>query len=462
MKKFLNSKYFYIIILIVFISLSFLIGSKHEPWADETQAWLIARDTSISELFIKVLHTDGHPALWHLILKFFQFLGLSYEYFYIIPIIFSSLGVGVFLFKSKFPWYIKLLLPFTYFIFYQYTIVARGYCLIFLLLCLLATIWDKKLEKIEIFTIIMILLINAEAYTFMFAGSVFLYVIYELIKSRKKFNKITLLKIILNFAIITICFIITMLYVYPISTAGTVKVPYFLSDSFFTTLSSNYIIKILVSTFIIFYIFAFIYKDNIKEMGQFYLFIIPIILFFIFRYMNYYHVGIILLITIFIFWIQKRNSNKAVIVFLLLTCIIQIYWSIITSIDDYKYSYTSAENVANIIKEYDYNKLDILGIEFWSNSVNFYFDQNIFYNQYPKGFFFLSNKNKYYANIYDEIYINKHNPDIIVTNNFYLLNKNKLPNYNEYVFPSFAFFQGSVRENLTYYLYIRKDIDKYQ
>lgn len=82
---------FYLAILIAFITLSFLIGHKHEPWADEAQAWLIARDSSVSELFTTYLHSDGHPALWHLVLKLFQFLGLQIEYFYIIPIIFSSI-----------------------------------------------------------------------------------------------------------------------------------------------------------------------------------------------------------------------------------------------------------------------------------------------------------------------------------------------------------------------------------
>lgn len=460
MKKFLNSKYFYIIILIVFISLSFLIGSKHEPWADETQAWLIARDTSISELFTKVLHTDGHPALWHLILKFFQFLGLSYEYFYIIPIIFSSLGVGVFLFKSKFPWYIKLLLPFTYFIFYQYTIVARGYCLIFLLLCLLATIWDKKLEKIEIFTIIMILLINAEAYTFMFAGAVFLCVIYELIKKPKEFDKKTYLKIILNFGIIILSFLITILYVYPKSMAGTLKLPFYLSDAFFTNFfSTNAIVKIIISMVIIFYILNFIYKYNLKEFGKLCLFLAPVIIFFIVKCMNYYHVGIVLLITIFTFWIQKRTSDKAVIIFLLLVCIIQIPWSIKTSIDDYKYSYCTADQVADTIKKYDYNDLRILGIGFWTNSVNLYFDENIFYNQYETGFFYFGTENSYFYESFNEYYISICTPEIVVTECHNPLDSNLLFYYNEYIFPSNLYVEGNTVDN-TYYLYIRKDIDQ--
>lgn len=460
-KKFKN--FYYVLILAAFIGLSLFIGSHHEPWADETQAWLIARDTSIHDLFTKFLHSDGHPALWHLILKFFQFIGLQYQYFYIIPIIFSSLGIGVFLFKSDFPWYIKLLLPFTYFIFYQYTIVARGYCLLFLLLCLLACYWDKKFEKVDIFTIILILLINAEAYTFMFSGAVFIIFIYEYIKKRKnnEFDKNTALKILLNIFIIAFAFIITVLYVYPRSNAGNLKIPFYLSDAFFTDFTyTNPVIKIIVSILIVIYFLVFIYRKNYKKMAQLCLFLAPVIIFFIIKYMNYYHVGIILLITIFAFWIHKLANNKYVNLFLIVVCIMQIPQCVASSIDDYNSSYCSAEEIANIIKEYDYENLDILGIDFWSNSVNFYFDENIFYNQYDAGFFYLNLENPYYDENYNNYYIKTNEPDIIVLDCHYFPNFNEIPNYNLYKFPSYIFMQGNKHDN-TYYLYIRKDIDKH-
>ena len=39
---------------------------KHEPWADEAQAWLIARDCSGVELLFQRLRYEGHPGLWYL------------------------------------------------------------------------------------------------------------------------------------------------------------------------------------------------------------------------------------------------------------------------------------------------------------------------------------------------------------------------------------------------------------
>ena len=92
----------YSVVLILFLTLSIIISLKHEYWADEANAWLIAGDSSILDLFTKFLHTDGHPALFHLIIKTFQFFGLSYNNFRIIALIFSTLGVAFFLFKSNY------------------------------------------------------------------------------------------------------------------------------------------------------------------------------------------------------------------------------------------------------------------------------------------------------------------------------------------------------------------------
>lgn len=36
----------------------------HEPWFDEAQAWLIARDCSWREMILERPHYEGHPPLW--------------------------------------------------------------------------------------------------------------------------------------------------------------------------------------------------------------------------------------------------------------------------------------------------------------------------------------------------------------------------------------------------------------
>ena len=46
----------------------------HEPWFDEAQAWLIARDCSWWEMILERPHYEGHPPLWWMMLADLQSL----------------------------------------------------------------------------------------------------------------------------------------------------------------------------------------------------------------------------------------------------------------------------------------------------------------------------------------------------------------------------------------------------
>ena len=93
----------------------------HEPWYDECVAWMIAKYTSVKDIIFYVPHFEGHPPLWHLILKLFAFFYVDFHIaLSILVILFSSVAVYLILFYSPFRRIIKLIFPFTYFIFYQY------------------------------------------------------------------------------------------------------------------------------------------------------------------------------------------------------------------------------------------------------------------------------------------------------------------------------------------------------
>ena len=86
-----------ILVFILFVTLALVIGVNHEPWADEAQSWIIARDASCGEIIWDISRYEGTFPLWFLTIKLFISLGLQYEYFFIIPIIISSIGLLVFL-----------------------------------------------------------------------------------------------------------------------------------------------------------------------------------------------------------------------------------------------------------------------------------------------------------------------------------------------------------------------------
>ncbi|MFR5119467.1 MAG: hypothetical protein ACLTD2_05595 [Ruminococcus sp.] len=136
-----------VITLIIYLLGVCTVSFFHEPWFDEAQAWAIARSGTIKEILFEIPHYEGHPPLWHLILAPFAKLGAPYELsLAAVNIFFMTLAVAVLLFKSPFPKLIRCLLPFNFFLFYQYGVVSRPYCILVLAIFLAAVCYKNRNE----------------------------------------------------------------------------------------------------------------------------------------------------------------------------------------------------------------------------------------------------------------------------------------------------------------------------
>ncbi len=464
-KKINRNTYIYFAIIIVFVSLSFFVSMHHEPWADEANPWLIARDASIPDLFKVYLHSEGHPSLWYLILKFFQFCGLKYTNFYLIPILFSTIGLVIFLFKSNFKLYLKILFPFTYFIFYQYTIVARGYCLILPLLSLIAWIYPKRYDKPYLFSILLILLLNLEAYTYILSGCIFILYLYDYIKLVKKKEK-PKKSYLISLIILSFSFIITAIYTFP---SGNYSIDhrgsgYFLSDSLITSFHYPGIIKYFATLLIIPIIYITYEKYGSKrKIIELAIFTLPIIGFFIFKYYNLWHLGIIFEVFIFLLWIHEFNDIKVFNYLLLITFAIQLSWSVASINYDLKNNYSSGKTVANFIKKYNYKEMNIYALSYYEVSINPYFNQNIFKNwDQEYSFFYINYNNKFYRKRIDEAFINKYRPDMVISSSIANnLNNNKFKSkyYNKYYFKGYTYVENKKYENQEIVVYVLKNKD---
>ena len=136
------------VILGLYVSVLAIVLPAHEPWSDEAQAWLLAQDNSTWELIRHRLHYEGAPALWHLLIKAFQHLHGTFHSFGWFAAAFSILGVYVLLRWSPFPPIVRILLPFTYFLQYQYAVVARSYVLFPLLAFALCALFGRRRQII--------------------------------------------------------------------------------------------------------------------------------------------------------------------------------------------------------------------------------------------------------------------------------------------------------------------------
>lgn len=122
----------------------------HEPWADEAQAWQIARSVSLSALFKSYVRYEGSPGLWHALLWGMNRIGIGFTALHWICGAVAAAAVSLLIFCSPFPRYLRLSLPFSYFLIFQYAVVARSYVLVPLLLFLTAMFWRKGPLRIAV------------------------------------------------------------------------------------------------------------------------------------------------------------------------------------------------------------------------------------------------------------------------------------------------------------------------
>jgi len=130
----------------------------HEKWADEAQAWLIARDLDLKTIWLHELRYEGSPGLWHTILWVAQHVfHAGYGALGYIGAAFAVAGAAVLFYCAPFPRYVRWPLAFTYVMVYQYAVIARPYTML-PLLAFLAARFFKELRHPQRITAVLALL----------------------------------------------------------------------------------------------------------------------------------------------------------------------------------------------------------------------------------------------------------------------------------------------------------------
>ena len=157
----------------------------HLPWTDEAQSWLLARDNSLRDLLMLRLHYEGAPGLWPVMLWVLTRLHLPYA-----SINWLSGGLAVaatylLLQFSPFPRIFRWLLPFTFFLAYQYAVIARPYALFPLLMFGLCTVYVLPQPRPVLVALFAGLLVNVSLHSAIFGGLFGLVYLVELLPGMK-------------------------------------------------------------------------------------------------------------------------------------------------------------------------------------------------------------------------------------------------------------------------------------
>ncbi|MFB3040518.1 MAG: hypothetical protein ACE1ZS_01770 [Candidatus Poribacteria bacterium] len=430
MRNLANVKEYWFLCLVLFIYtfLIFVVISRHEPWADEAQAWLLARDSGFVELLFKNLRYDGHPGLWYLILMLPSKL-LPYRAISFLSGIIAIVGILIFLCDSPFPKIIRILFPFSYFLFYQYGVIARSYVLLPLLLFLIASIYHAKTEKIYTFTVLLCLLAYTSVFSSLIALSLMLIHLIDLIKTKTHLNREVIAKQVKAYAAFAIMIALIAIQLWPPEDASFAKgyrfgVGRFLNLSFSVLNEAMTELSYISAAVLIISLIWFWQRKVLL------LYLIPtlaILALFSIKYYNSWHQGIIFLVWAFVMWIsfavRESDSDESVahgltrkLATASLLCVLgfHVFWSAKASVSDLLGHYSAGQAVASYIK---YNHLEdkkIYATTFWSTSILPYFDRNIFdnHNQGAKpAFWFWATDNRRLQNLEQML---KDKPDLII------------------------------------------------
>lgn len=136
-------KFFLINLFLIYLVVNGILLVLHEPWRDEANVWLLARDLSPLGLLREIKY-QGHPCLWYFIVMPFAKIGFPFRMIGIISYIIMAVTAGVFLQKAPIHLITKTVCLFSPIFTYFYSDIARNYCLIALILMVLAWQYTER------------------------------------------------------------------------------------------------------------------------------------------------------------------------------------------------------------------------------------------------------------------------------------------------------------------------------
>ncbi len=151
---------------------------NHELWGDEIHSWNIAKASgSLSELFQNIRY-EGHPPLWYILIWCLSKLTQQAFAIQILQYLLAATAMWLLLFRSPFPTSAKVLLPFGYYLLYEYGTFSRNYALALLLAFGILSLLRSGEAKPTAYYLLLFLLANTHLIGIILAISIHSYLYF--------------------------------------------------------------------------------------------------------------------------------------------------------------------------------------------------------------------------------------------------------------------------------------------
>ena len=149
-----------LIVLFLYIATVTFAVAHYQQSEDEARAWMLCRGFPLHDLFLHILRYEGHPGLYYVLLWLLFKLGFSFTAINWAFAAIASTTTYILLRLSPFPFYLRALIPFSFFLAYQYAVVARSYVLIPLLGFLAVHLYRQRPARPAVMALVLALLAN--------------------------------------------------------------------------------------------------------------------------------------------------------------------------------------------------------------------------------------------------------------------------------------------------------------
>lgn len=398
-------------VLLAYSGLVLWILPYHEKWADEAQAWLIARDLDLRTIWFHELRYEGSPGLWHTILWIAQHVfQLGYGALGYIGAAFAIAGAAVLIFLAPFPRVVRWPLAFTYVMVYQYAVIARPYTLL-PLLAFCAAIFFKDAKHPERLTIILILLALLTLHGTILAACLGLAYLFQAHRQRNDLDPSAKRRYVLSTAALLLTFAFVAAIVKPPPDVEEIAMKRELAQApenvqhLFPTFGAK-IIAVVTGAFIDLLTLSVILLCLLTAWcvwrRRWLAFVLPVgalILFYGLIHGAAHHHGTVFVGALTGLWIawptpeerlsfagRDRWCLLAGNAMLLVLCLFNIWDAEVAIRREYAYPYSGAADAANYLRAVGADRTPTFGLLFGVVAIQAYFDHNIFVNN-PHSYF---------------------------------------------------------------------------
>ena len=373
---------------LVYAVLVLVAASRHEPWADEAQAWLLARDASLVDLWSRLLRLEGSPGLWHSILHFLIRAGMPYDGLNYVSAMLGLAATVVILGYAPFPLAFRILLPFTYFLCFQYSIVARSYSLAPVILFSLAAVYRADDKRIAWITFLLVLLATVSAQGFLLSTAIALTFGLEYVLRWRSVESAVQRKLAWSTGFYVFALALITWAVWPAHSATFVAAPNWSLPNFigisrysFQQAFGNGYWPLALITLSV---------PMLWRGPGLLLFVLAALLHCCFGsviYSNVWHHGFLVLVWLFALWISPQANRPGILagVALSLFLVMQCSWTWNAVRYDWAHAYSGSRVMAEYLKNKQIVGSKIFGIGFPTVAVQPYFRSNLYGNYAAAG-----------------------------------------------------------------------------